>query len=472
MLDASASAVALRAAIADGSLSPSTLLEDCLARIERSHAALNAVVARDDAAARAAAEAAEAAQRAGQDLGPLMGLPVLIKDEMETAGLTTTFGSPLYRTHVPRRDAPLVARLRAAGAIVLGKTNLPEFGAGAYTDNEVYGFTPTPFDLGRSAGGSSGGSAVALAADLAPLATGSDLGGSLRIPAAFCGVYGLRPTPGRIAKPDAMQVGGLLSVVGPMARSVADLALLYDAMAGAEPSDPLSNRAPQPAARPRDLGALKIAASVDLGFAPMEGEVRRSFEARIAGLAPRLDRLDWRDPAMAGARDCFQALRGVGFLVHHGKQYSKAPDSLGPNVRANVALGLELTAADVAAAELRRGQILRAFVDFMADYDALVCPASPVPPLPKGQPFPETIDGVRQPTYVDWLAITFGLTLTGHPVIALPWGLDHHGLPFGVQLVGRLDGERELLEVARALEALGTEDPDFARPLPDPGPYQ
>ncbi len=460
----------LRRLIAAKEVSPVEVLASCLARIEAVNPVLNAVVALDPDAAMAAARAAEAAAQRGDPLGPLHGLPIGIKDLNETAGLRTTLGSRLFADHVPDKDEPLVADIRAAGAIILGKTNTPEFGAGANTVNDVYGFTGNPFDPGRSCAGSSGGSAVALAAGMVPLATGSDLGGSLRTPAAYCGVVGFRSTPGLIGDPTKRFAWWPLSVEGPMARGVEDLALLLSVMAGERAGDALSwpGERPDFSVLPEvDLSRMRVALSADLGFAPLDDAIRGVFEERAGIISKPFASAERSDPSLEGATRAFEVLRSIGFLAGYRTYYEEQADKLGPNVTANVALGLGFTPIDVAEAMKAQSELFRAFADFMAPYDALICPTASVSPIAKGELYPTEINGQPLETYISWLAITYGLTLIGHPVVVLPCGLDHRGMPFGIQVVGKFGRDRELLGLARSLEAALAGSPATARPRPD-----
>ncbi len=463
------SAVALRRMIGSKEISPVELLRDCQARIEETNTAVNCVVAREPRA-EAAAREAEAAVIRGDHLGPLHGLPLGIKDLTETEGLVTTFGSPLYAKHVPEADEPLVARLRAAGAIVAAKTNTPEFGAGANTTNAVYGATGNPFDPSRTCAGSSGGSAVALALSMLPLCTGSDLGGSLRTPAAYCGVFGLRPTPGLVPNTDTLRVFAPLSVEGPMARSVADLRLLLSVMTAEDPRDPLSRPALAGEAFARaefDPAEARVAISEDLGVAPLSGEVRALFRERVAEMTPLFKASQAADPPLGDATWVFETLRAVGFLAGFRRLFEENPEQLGPNVRANVALGLDRSAADVADAEVGHAAIYRGFQAFMRDVDFLICPVASVQPFDKTQLYPTEIDGRPLETYISWIAITYAITLTGCPVLVMPCGLDSSGLPFAVQIVGKPWREAELLAFGESLEAALSHLPHCRRPLPD-----
>jgi len=463
------SAVELRRRIAAKEISPVELLADCHRRIDAVNPALNAVVAEDRAAALAAARAAEQAVLRGEPLGPLHGLPLGIKDLNETAGLRTTFGSPLYADHVPQHDGDFVAGLRAAGAVIAAKTNTPEFGAGANTTNAVYGTTGNPFLPARTCGGSSGGSAVALATGMLPLASGSDLGGSLRTPAGYCGIVGMRPTPGVVPTVRKEMAWSPLWTEGPMARSVADLALFLEPIAGGDARDPLSGFAKGSdfaGLKPAALKGLRFAVSEDLGFAPVSAQVRRLFRERVALLAKVVD-CEAAAPPLGEADRCFEVLRAVGFLGRSLELVEKHPDKVGPNVTANVKLGLTFSATDVARAEAAQTRLYHGVLGFMQDYDALVCPVASVQPFDKSQLFPSEIDGRPLPTYISWIAITYGLTLAGHPVLVLPCGVDEEGLPFGLQIVGQRGRDAELLRLGLALEEAFAGTPAMRRPLPD-----
>jgi amidase len=406
---------------------------------------------------------------AGDALGPLHGLPVGIKDLALTEGLRTTFGSPQFAEFVPDTDERQVAALRQAGAIVVGKTNTPEFGAGANTVNPVYGATGNPFDPEKTCAGSSGGSAVALATGMVPLATGSDMGGSLRNPAAYCGVVGFRPSPGAV--PHELRLIGWspLGVQGPMGRTVADTALLFEAMAALDPRDPLSYPLDAGAGLEAvDLGTLRVAVSEDLGFAPVDDGIRQVFREAMARIRGAFGLADDRDPPLdTSANEAFEVNRAINFLAAHAETYRSRPEALGPNIRANVEQGLAMSLEDAARAMQAHTLLYRRFLDFMADYDALICPAMAVPPFPHAQLYVEAINGQPMRTYFHWLALAYGLTLTAHPVACIPCGRDHTGMPFGIQVCGRRFGDRRTLAVAAALEHHLQSIPELARPLPD-----
>lgn len=451
-------ATELKRLIASGDISPVEIAEACLDRIAGVNPVLNAVVALDADQVRAQARASERRILAGGTPRPLEGIPVAIKDLSETANLRTTFGSPLFRDYVPAHDERMVAALREAGAIILCKTNTPEFGAGANTVNAVYGATRNPFDPALSCGGSSGGAAVAVATGMAPLATGSDNGGSLRIPASFCGVVGFRPSPGLV--PSSRRALGYspLAVDGPMAASVADAALLLSGMAGYDPVDPLSHPvdAAAFASLPKvDLSSLRIAASETLGFAKVGRSVRALFRERCRLIAPAVRSLSPRDPDLGENIDrTYRVRRAEGFLVKHLANYRTRPEMLGPQVRANVEQALGFTFEDHAAAHAEQTRMSRVFQSFFDEFDLLICPSAAAPPFPVEQPYVDRIDGEPLDFYLDWLAITYGLTLTGHPVLTLPCGLDADGLPVGIQVCGPRGADRFVLAAGVALEDL------------------
>ena len=463
-------AVALRRMIGRGELSPRALVESCIARIEAVDPAVNAVPARCFERARWEAAEAERQVEAGAPLGPLHGLPVGIKDTQQTEGLVTTYGSPLYRDYMPARDEALVAAIRRAGGIVLGKTNTPEFAAGANTVNPVYGVTRNPFDPARTCGGSSGGAAVALACGMLPLATGSDLGGSLRTPAAFCGVVGFRPSPGLVPAEHRFRGWSPLHVPGPMARTVADLALLLSVIAEPVVADPLTRPGPVPfdvPSAPADLDGLRVAVSEDLGFAPVSSSVRRTFRAAVERIEPLFAAAERRDPPLDDADAIFAVLRALDFLAALHAPYTTVREHLGPNIVANIEQGLGFSALDVARAEAAQTALYRRFVSFMEDFDALIAPAAAVPPFPVEQLYVERIDGQTLETYYHWFAVAYGLTLTTHPVAVIPCGRDETGTPFGIQICGRRGGDGRVLAIAGALESALAGMPDLARPEPD-----
>jgi amidase len=469
---AALSAVELRRRIGRKEVSPVAVLEACIERIGSIDPAVNAIAATDYARARQQAEAAERAVLRGEELAALHGLPIGVKDLSDTEGLLTSYGSPLYRDHVPRQDAVMVARLRKAGAVIVAKTNTPEFGAGANTRNPVWGATGNPFNPLLNAGGSSGGSAVALACDMLPLCTGSDMGGSLRIPAAKCGVVGMRPSPG-VVPDDARQLGwSPLAVLGPMGRTVADLRLLFAAQVGVDAREPLAfplaaNEVGR--AHPIDLARLRVAWSEDFGQCPVSAEIRQLTRARIGAIRHLFRCCEEVEFDFGAADRCFEILRAQSFVARHQAAYARDPASLGPNVRANYELGVKMTLSDTAWAHAEQTRIFHAFQAHFRDYDLVMSPTTPVTPFPWHQLYLAELDGKQLKSYYHWLALTYYISLVSNPAISLPCGSDAHGMPFGLQVIGRCRGDVELLNAADAIEHAFAGTAELRRPRPDLG---
>ncbi len=470
------SAVEARRLIGSKQLSATELLESCIHRIEAVDHAVNAMVARDFDRARIAAQAADAMVARGDALPPLHGLPVGIKDLEPTQGLRTTFGSPLFRDHVPQADDRVVAAIRRAGAIVVGKTNTPEFGAGANTRNAVYGATGNPFDPQKSCAGSSGGSAVALATGMAPLCQGSDTGGSLRNPAAFCGIVGFRPTPGLVPSERRPHGWSGLPVLGPMGRSVADTALLLSGMVGDDACDPLASTVHgQPVRNPTDfhpmsrvdLSRLRVALTPDFGFAPVERHIAEVFAEKTALFSHAFARAEEATPDCSGTDEAFEVLRALGFVAAHLEKVRQTPDLVGPNVRANVEEGLRYGAEDIARAFSLQTQLYHRWQSFFGNHDVILTPAITISPRPWRELYPAAIDGKPTRTYFHWLAMAYAVTVVGHPALSLPVGIDRNGMPFGLQIVGPRGGDALVLRVAHELETLLAGDPRTARPTPN-----
>jgi Asp-tRNA(Asn)/Glu-tRNA(Gln) amidotransferase A subunit family amidase len=465
-----ASAVELRRLIGARELSPVELLEACIARIERLNPFVNAITATCYERARAEARAAEAAVLRGEPLGLLHGLPLGVKDLEPTAGLLTTLGTPSLRNNVPSRDVELVRRLRAAGAIVVGKTNVPEMGAGANSRNPVWGATGNPFDSNLNAGGSSGGSAAALALDLLPLCTGSDTGGSLRIPAAKCGVVGMRPSPGVVPSVRKPMGFSPISVVGPMGRDVGDACLQLAATAGPHAGDPLSHPLDAGAflaLAEVDLSRLRVAWTEDFGACDVDPLVRRVFRARVARLKRLFAACDEVRFELGEVHRCFDVLRAEAFVAGMRASYERDPASLGPHPRANYEMGARMSLLDAAWAQTEQTRIVQRFQKVFEGYDLVLSPTTPVSPFPWTLPYAAEIDGRRQENYYRWLALTYVVTLTTHPAITLPCGTDGAGMPFGLQVIGRFRGDLPLLAASRAMEQAFARDPDLCRPRPD-----
>ncbi len=448
------SATEIRTRIGSRELSPVEVVEACVARIEAVNGVVNAVVTLNE---RALDDARELERRAagGEEMGLLWGLPVGIKDVTEVAGLRTTYGSALYADHVPKKDALVVRRLREAGAVILGKTNTPEFAAGGNTWNEVFGRTRNPWDPSRSAGGSTGGGAAALATGMIALAQGTDLGGSLRIPASFCGVVGLRPSVGLVPTWPADWLWDTLQVTGPMARTAGDVALMLQAVCGPDPlsphAQPVAGRDFVAAVRAGPSDALRLAYCADPAGIGVEGDIERVCREAAFGLAGAGHAIEEIELDLAYGRAAFLALRGLWFVAHMHTRLDRT-DDFGVNVRNNIRMGLETTVEQLGAAEQARNRIWAEFRDLFDRYDHLLAPCMAVPPFPVEQNYPETVAGKVMESYVDWIAPTFVLSLTGLPVASVPCGLDPGGLPVGLQIVGRPRGEESVLALAASIQ--------------------
>jgi len=451
-------AVRLAAMIRRRALSPLELTRALLARIERVNPRLNAycTVAADHALAAARAATAAVTRRRAR-LGPLHGVPVSIKDLTPTKGIRTTWGSRIYEHHVPDEDALVVERLRAAGAIVLGKTNTPEFGAGANTRNDVFGFTRNPWNPALTSGGSTGGGAVALAAGMGPLAQGSDLGGSLRIPASFCGVVGLRPSPGLVPIHPVATAWDTYGVQGPMARTVADLALMLAAIAGPDPRSPISYpvdpRAFTAAVRRPSVRGLRVAWGGDLGVTPVDAEVLTIAHAATTTFRRLGARVTEARPDLDGVRDVVLASRGARMVALHDEKLPKWRDVMQVHLVKNIEQGLGLSAADLGRCERVRTALYHRVREFFADHDVLLTPTTAVKPFPVEEWYPREINGRPMETYVDWVLLTYAFTVVGLPAVSVPCGVTADGLPVGLQIVGRWRDDVAVLRAAAAFES-------------------
>lgn len=467
-------AVEARRQIGARELTPSELLEACIARIEQRNPLVNAVITTNFDEARSQAKIADEAVQAGNALPALHGLPVLVKDLSRTKGLRTTFGSRCYEANVPDHDDIIVERLRAAGAIVLGKTNTPEFGAGANTSNLVFGATGNPYKSTLTSGGSSGGSAAGLASNMAPLASGSDLGGSLRIPASFCGIVGMRPSPGIV--PSRSHVSGFspLWTDGPMARTVEDLTLMLSAISGFDARDPLCS--PNLDIEYADFHAIedlahsRIGFSTDLGVAEVDSEIAALFESRQPIISKHFKTAGALDVDLSDAAEVFRVLRAESLYAAYGELAENQPDLIGQNVRNNILEAKSLKLSDTAHADAAHTQIYRRFQTIFNEVDYLICPATSVSPFPLANNHPESINDKPLKEYYAWYAITWALSLTGNPIVTLPCGMDNQGMPFGIQIVGPRHSDAKLLRFARSLESalkqdgLGRTPPEFSAP--------
>jgi amidase len=437
-------------------ISARELLELHLRRIEQVNPVINAVVSLDADRAMDAAAAADERQARGAPLAPLHGLPFAFKDTHEVAGWRTTFGSPLMADHVSTQNDLIVERIRAAGVVPLGKTNVPEWAAGSHTFNPIFGTTRNPYDPSRSAGGSSGGAAAALAAGMVPLADGSDMGGSLRNPASFCNVVGLRPSLGRVPAWPTTNLWETTAVPGPMARTVDDLALLLSVVAGPDPRVPTASETLGAAFAPPlsgDLRGLRVAHTVDLGGAfEVDSQVREVVEAQAAIFSDAGAAVSDAYPDLVRAEETFRTLRAWLFYDAFGDVLAKQPDAFKPSLADNIRAGADLTGRDIARAYTDRTRLTERMGRFFESYDLLVLPVSQVPPFSVDLEYPTEIDGRPQHSYLDWMRSAYFFSVTGCPAISVPADFTREGWPIGLQLVGPVGGERRLLEIAAAYE--------------------
>lgn len=444
-----------RARIETRDVSARELLEAHLARIDAVNPRLNAIVTLAEESAREAAREADERQAAGRPLGPLHGLPIAYKDLTMTAGIRSTMGSPLLEHHVPASDDLIVTRLRAAGAITIGKTNTPEFGAGSQTFNPVFGATRNPYDPTKTCGGSSGGAAVALATGMLPIADGSDMGGSLRNPASYCNVFGFRPSAGRVPIVPARNGWASLGVLGPMARTVGDAALVLSAMAGPDPRAPLS--LPEPGAsfaRPleRAFAGVRVAWATDLGGLPFDSRVLATVATARAPLSELGCIVEDAEPDLAGADAAFQTQRSLSFLTGFDGLGDEALGIVKDTVREEVRAARTLTAQDVVRAEHRRTELHVRLQAFFERFEFLVAPVTQVPPFDVETPYPTTVAGVAMSTYTEWMRSCSRISATGHPAASVPCGFTDDGLPVGLQIVGRYRDDWGVLQLAHAFE--------------------
>lgn len=425
-----------------------------LEHIEQVNPQVNAIVTLVAEQALAAAHQADSVLAQGRTLGPLHGLPVAHKDLQPTAGIRTTFGSPIYRNNIPTTDSLVVERIKQAGAITLGKTNTPEFGAGSQTFNPVFGATLNPYDRTKTCGGSSGGAAVALASGFVALADGSDMGGSLRNPANFCNVVGLRPSPGRVPSWPSELGWYTLSVDGPMARTVADVALLLSALASPDSRSPIALSDPGSLfAQPldRDFKGVRIAWLGDLGL-PFEPEVLSAVAAQRAIFESLGCIVEDASPDFTDADEIFKTLRAWNFANGLYDEYLHHRDQLKDTVIWNIEAGLKLSGQQVSAAETKRTALYQRLRTFMQTYEYLVLPVSQVLPFPVTQPYVTAINGTHLETYIDWMKSCYYISVTGHPALSVPCAFSSTGLPIGLQIVGRHQADWSVLQLGQAFE--------------------
>lgn len=448
-------ATALAEKIQSKEISAKEVMTAHLAQIERVNPAVNAIVTFLPEQAMEGASAADEMLARGKALGPLHGLPVAHKDLVETRGIRTTYGSPIFKDNVPDQDALIVERLKKAGAVTIGKTNTPEFGAGSQTFNEVFGETLNPYDLSRTCGGSSGGAAVALASGMIPIADGSDLGGSLRNPANFCNVVGFRTSPGRVPKWPVTVAWAPFSVQGPMARTVEDVALMLSALAGPDPRFPISIAEPgEIFSRPleRDFTNVKVAWSMDLGGLPVDTRIVETIEAQRSVFESFGCVLEEKFPDLSGADEAFMVWRAWLFELMYGELLKTHRDQMKDTVIWNTEAGVKLTGPQIGQAEIKRTALYHRMREFMTEYEYLILPVSQVPPFDVKQRYVTEINGIKMETYLDWMRSCYYISVTGHPAISVPCGFTPEGLPVGVQIVGRHQSEFSVLQLAHAFE--------------------
>lgn len=439
-------------------VSAAEVLKAHIAQIERVNPLVNAIVTfLPDQALKEAkrVDAQLSRKRSAAAPGALAGLPIAYKDMVDTAGIRTTYGSPIYRDHVPAKDALLVERLSSAGAITLGKTNTPEFAAGSQTFNPVFGATLNPYDTSKTCGGSSGGAAVSVACGMLPFADGSDLGGSLRNPGNFCNVVGFRPTPGRVPVYPAGNAWAPLSVMGPIARTVEDAAFLFSAMCGPDLRAPLSIAEPgRNFLRPlgREFRRVRVGWSRDLGGLPVDASVAKVLEAQRKVFASLGCAVEDAEPDLSGADEAFRTLRALGFVEKYGDLLKQRRSQIKDTVIWNIEEGLKLTPERIARANMLRTQVYQRMREFLERYEFLVLPVNQVPPFPVTQPYVTQINGVRLASYIDWMKTCYLMTVTTHPAISVPAGFTPEGLPVGIQIVGRFRDDFGVLQLAHAFE--------------------
>jgi amidase len=449
------SAIEMARLIRAKKLSAREALAAHLKQIERVNPKVNAIVTLVPEMAADAAAKADEMQAHKETLGPLHGLPVAHKDLLETRGIRTTYGSPLFKDFIPLEDNIVVDRMRRAGAIIVGKTNTPEFGAGSQTFNKVFGATRNPYDLTKTCGGSSGGAAVSLACGLAPVVSGADTGGSLRNPAAFCNVAGFRPSVGRVPNPKAAFAWSTLSTSGCLGRSVADLAYVLSTIAGPDSRAPLSISEPgELFARPldRSFKGVRVAWFKDLGGVPFDPRVRGVVDGHRKTFESLGCIIEQAEPDFAPAELAFRVLRALGSANTYGAQLHDHPDAFKDTLKGEIEEGLLLTGMDVAHAETAHGKLWRSFQAFLEKYEYFVLPTTQLPAFDVDTPYPTEIAGVKFDNYIDWMKSCWYISATGNPAASVPGGFTSDGLPVGVQIVGRNKEDFSVLQLAHAFE--------------------
>jgi amidase len=447
----------LAARIRARSLSAREVMQAHLDQIDRVNPKVNAIVTRipDEKALELADEADKQLAR-GEDIGPLHGLPVAHKDLVSTKGIRTTLGSPIYADNIPTFDALLVQRLQAGGALTIGKTNTPEFGAGSQTFNPVFGATLNPYDTSKTCGGSSGGAAVALACGMLPIADGSDTGGSLRNPGNFNNIVGFRNSPGRVPNWPVGMGYVPISVSGAMARTVDDVALMLSVMAGPDRRVPISIDEPGSIFRQpleRDFSGVKVAWSPTLGGLPVDRRVLDVLESKRRVFEDLGCVVEEATPDFTDADEIFLTLRAIGFALGHEQHLKHHRDKIKDTVIWNAEEGMKLSGLDVARAEVKRMQLFQRMHEFMEEYEFLLCPVNQVPPFDINTPYPTEIEGVQMENYIAWMKSAYYITNTAAPAISVPCGFTPEGLPVGIQIVGRFKDDFSVLQMAKAFES-------------------
>ena len=451
----SLTAVEMASLIRGKKLSAREVMTAHLRQIERVNPKVNAIVTLVAEQALENARQADEAQARGRTLGALHGLPIGIKDLVNTAGIRTTSGSRLYKDFIPDRDAIHVERIKNAGAILVGKTNTPEFGAGSQTFNEVFGATRNPWDLEKTCGGSSGGAAVSLRCNMVPLADGSDNGGSLRNPAAFCNVVGFRVAPGRVPAVAQGNAWATLSVTGPMGRTVSDVALLLSIMAGPDPRCPISLSEPGAkfaAPLERNVKGLRVAWFKDFGGLPFDSRILQAVNAQRKVFERLGCVVEEAEPDLAGGAEAYETLRMWTYASNYAADARKHPELFKDTILEAVELGLKLTAADIARANSQHSRVWDQMRRFMERYDSFIVPSSQVPPFDVKVPWVKEINGIRMKNYIEWMKCCWMITITEAPSISMPCGFTPAGLPVGLQIVGRHREELSILQIAYAFE--------------------
>ena len=426
-----------------------------LAQIERVNPKVNAIVTLVDESALKQADEADEALAQRRNMGPLHGLPIAHKDLVPTKGILTTYGSPIYADHVPDEDGLIIKRMREAGAITLGKTNVPEFGAGSQTYNEIFGATLNPYDLSKTCGGSSGGAAAALACGMVPIADGSDTGGSLRNPGNFCNVIGFRTSPGRVPVWPSDAAWFPISVQGPMARTVEDTALLLSTMAGPDPRSPIAIAEPGEPFRQsleRDFNGVRIAWSQDLGGLPVDSRVTNVLSAQRTVFEDLGCQVDDDEPDFSDADEVFKVWRAWRMEKKFGDLLQTHRNQIKETVIWDAEQGMKLTGPQIGRVEGKRTELYHHVREFMQHYEYLVLPVNQVPPFDVTQPYVTEIEGTKMETYIDWMKSCYFITVTGLPAISVPAGFTEDGLSVGVQIVGRHQDDLGVLQLAHAFE--------------------